>query len=298
MIDNINMYNNLGIDLRLQGRLNESAAAFRQALDIHPDVAEVHYNLGCVLRDQGKTDESLASFRRAADLDPGNLSAKHIIASLTGETTETAPREYVKGLFDQYSARFDHHLVKELGYNVPVLLRQAFRSFLNNDLCFKNVIDLGCGTGLSGEEFREMTDRLTGIDISLNMIREARNKNIYDVLRVGDITAFLNNTDEKYDVFIASDVFVYMGDLRPLFRSVRHRSLKGAYFIFSTEISHEKDCVLCQTGRYAHSRSYIRAVADAHDFAVEKTWPAELRKEKGQPVIGEIFILRFGAKRG
>lgn len=284
--------NNIGIALKLEGKPDEAAAAFREAIAINPNDARAHYNLGCVLRDQERTEESLISFRRATDLDPGNLSAKHIIAALTGQTTETAPREFVKDLFDQYSAKFDHHLVRKLEYHAPILLRQAFQFFLNDDLHFKNAIDLGCGTGLAGAEFRRMAGRLTGIDISPNMIKEARNKNIYDVLKLGDIIAFLNNTEEKYDLFISADVFVYIGNLKPVFYSVRDRSLRGAYFIFSTEISHKNDYILRQTGRYAHSRAYIRSIAEAHGFAVEKNWPAVLRKENGRAVRGEISVLQ------
>lgn len=285
--------NNLGIALKLEGKADEAAAAFRQAIAINPNDARAHYNLGCVLRDQEKIEESLISLRRAASLDPDNFSAKHIIAALAGQTTETAPGEFVKDLFDQYSTKFDHHLVNKLEYHAPILLRQAFQSFLDHDLHFKNAIDLGCGTGLAGAEFRRMAGRLTGVDISPNMVGEARNKNIYDVLRIGDITAFLNNTEEKYDLFISADVFVYMGNLESVFCSARDCSLQDAYFIFSTEISHKNDYILRQTGRYAHSRDYIRSVAEAHDFTVEANWQAVLRKENGRAVRGEISILRF-----
>jgi len=175
------------------------------------------------------------------------------------------------------------------------LLRRTFHTLVKNDLHFKNVIDLGCGTGLAGMEFRVIADRLSGIDISPKMIEEAKKKHVYDILLVGDIIEFLNDTAEKYDLFIATDVFIYIGNVKRIFDSVQNRSLRGAYFLFSTESCARNDYVLRQTGRYAHSRTYIQSVAKEHGFVTEMCQSAGIRKERGQWIMGDIFILKFGA---
>ena len=46
--------------LQKQGKLNEAAASYEQALRLKPDFAEAHHNLGDVLRLQGKLDEAVA----------------------------------------------------------------------------------------------------------------------------------------------------------------------------------------------------------------------------------------------
>jgi FkbM family methyltransferase len=46
--------NQLGLDLRDRGKLEEAVAAFRHTLRVKPDLAEVHTNLGAVLALQGK----------------------------------------------------------------------------------------------------------------------------------------------------------------------------------------------------------------------------------------------------
>lgn len=292
--------NNRGVELGLQGRFDEAAEAFRVAILEDSDNGSAYYNLACILRDQGKPDEAIPLFRRSAELDPDNLSARHFISALTGETPETAPKEYVRDLFDQYSEVFDQNL-RELEYHTPVLLRQAFQSVLNNDMFFKNGLDMGCGTGLSGSEFRPMVNCMIGVDISPKMIQQARPKQIYDRLRVGDIISFLEHTREKYDLFIAADMFVYIGNLKPLFCRVRDRATKGAYFIFSTETFCQNLCpkkegyTLRSTGRYAHSREYIYSLAEEYGFVADNQCNALLRKEKGKPVQGDIFILRRGA---
>jgi Flp pilus assembly protein TadD len=42
------VYCNLGSALERQGRLDEAVAAYREAIKLRPQLAEVHYNLGKV----------------------------------------------------------------------------------------------------------------------------------------------------------------------------------------------------------------------------------------------------------
>jgi predicted TPR repeat methyltransferase len=53
-----------------------------------------------------------------------------------------------------------------------------------------DVLDLGCGTGLSGQALRPLARRLTGVDLSPAMIDARRTRTVYDVLTVAEITAF------------------------------------------------------------------------------------------------------------
>ncbi len=58
-------------------RLNDAAAAFREALRLLPDFAEAHNNLGLVLAEQGKLDEAVAHYREALRIQPGYALAHH-----------------------------------------------------------------------------------------------------------------------------------------------------------------------------------------------------------------------------
>jgi predicted TPR repeat methyltransferase len=292
--DDAEAYNNMGIVLQDQDKVDEAISCYQKALEIAPNHAEAYNNMGNALNYQGKLAEAAACFQQAVKLDPENFSAKHYLAAVTGQTTEVAPPGFIKNLFDQYSTRFERHVVETLSYKIPTLLRRTFHTIVKNELRFKNVIDLGCGTGLAGMEFRVIADRLTGIDISPKMIEEAKKKHVYDILLVGDIIEFLNDTAEKYDLFIATDVFIYIGNVERIFDSVQNRSLRGAYFLFSTESCARNDYVLRRTGRYAHSRIYIQSVAKEHGFVIEMCQSAGIRKERGQWIMGDIFVLKFG----
>ncbi len=59
------VHNNLGALLLDQGKFDEAATCYQQALAIQPDYAVAHNNLGGVLLDQGQIDEAAAHYRQA-----------------------------------------------------------------------------------------------------------------------------------------------------------------------------------------------------------------------------------------
>ena len=283
---------NLGIIFKEQGELEKAISSLQHAISVKPDFAEAFFNLGVLFSEQEKTIEAKANYQRVIELDPDNCSANHMLAAVCGKTTETAPQEHIKKLFGHYSAGFDHHLVRQLAYQVPEDLYICLQSIIDNKTRFSNVIDLGCGTGLSGRPFRNISDRLTGIDLSLEMIRIAKGKKIYDSMQIGGVVEYLEATEEKFDLFIATDVFVYIGSLEAIFKAVEECSLPQAYFIFSTESTENDDFVLLKSGRYGHSRTYIQALAQKHGFKIELCQATTIRKAKEQLIAGDLFILR------
>ena len=68
-------HQNLGITLKVQGKLDEAAAQYRKAFALKPGYAEAHNNLGNVLKEQGKTDEAVAQYRQALTFRPGFADA-------------------------------------------------------------------------------------------------------------------------------------------------------------------------------------------------------------------------------
>ena len=180
-----------------------------------------------------------------------------MLNALTGNTSTEPPKEYVKNLFDDYAERFDDSLIKQLGYKLPFLMKELILKLDPKRKIFEKVIDLGCGTGLTGKELRDISNNLTGIDISSNMVAKTRELDVYDHLIVGDIVDILSSSKEKYDLFIALDVLVYIGELTKIFKTVRQCCNKNALFIFSIETQERDGYSLLKTGRYSHSESYI-----------------------------------------
>jgi tetratricopeptide (TPR) repeat protein len=73
--DYADVYYNLGVVLKLQGRLKEAVEQYRSALRLKPDFTKVHYNLGNTLSDLGRLDESIEHYRQALQLKPNHAKA-------------------------------------------------------------------------------------------------------------------------------------------------------------------------------------------------------------------------------
>jgi predicted TPR repeat methyltransferase len=212
-----------------------------------------------------------------------------MLASLLGETTDAAPSSYVKEVFDHFSD-YDRKMQGNLDYSTPRQLRDLLEKSLPDAGKFQNGLDLGCGTGLSGEAFKDTVNTLTGIDLSPVMLAAASDKGIYTALYEMELVAFLEISDETYDFFVAADVFVYLGNLEPLFRQIHKHAAPGACFLFSTEKT-ETDFILQATGRYAHAENYIRSLAEKTGFSVKACTSANIRKEKGEWIRGNLYVL-------
>ena len=226
---------NLGNALNDLGQLDDAVKSYEKALAIKPDYAEAHNNLGNVLKDLGQLDDAVKSYERALAIQPEYLVPQHMINALTGNTSTEPPKEYVKNLFDDYAEGFDDSLIKQLGYKLPFLMKELILKINPLRNKFEKVIDLGCGTGLTGIELRDISNNLTGIDISSNMVAKTRELDVYDRLIEGDVVDILSSSKEKYDLFIALDVFIYIGELTKMFKTVRQCCNKNALFIFSIE---------------------------------------------------------------
>ena len=285
-------HSNLGAVLRELGRLNDAEESYKMALSIKPDFAEAHSNLGHVLQTLGKFNEAADSLRKAVGIEPDLPGVQHRLNALLGITTDFAPRQYVEDIFNSYAKKFDNHLVNVLKYDAPIMLKKALLDLGLAQRKYKNVIDLGCGTGLSGLEFRNIAETLIGIDLSEEMVRKAERKNIYDRLYVDDIVGRLEILKTQFNLFISSDVFAYIGDLLPLFSCIKMHSTQNSLLVFSTEHTDDGDFILRNTARYAHSKDYILSIAKQQGFRLEFFTTCNLRYERDGWIIGGLFVLK------
>jgi serine/threonine-protein kinase len=69
------VYCNLGVALRMHGKLAEAEAACRKAIALKPDFAMAHFCLGDALRDQRKLAEAEAAYRKVMHLTPDDFRA-------------------------------------------------------------------------------------------------------------------------------------------------------------------------------------------------------------------------------
>lgn len=258
------------------------------------------------------------SFALAVKYDPSNEAAKHMLASITADSTiERASNSYIKELFDSYATNFEQSLVQELNYSGYERLRKGFDRAMasrnpnngeeNSPLSFDIVVDAGCGTGLAGQEFRNISNHLIGVDLSAAIVEEAtkRRPNLYDKTLVGDVTEHMLQMKGGISLIVAADSYIYFGDLQPLFAAMQAGLVLGGYAAFTLEnVRPEMEASLLTSkpgwkwqltasGRFAHRRAYVEKMAADNDFEVQYYETLDgFRIERGQPVPGHMFVLQ------
>ena len=279
--------------LRRLKRPDEALASYDRALRLQPGYADALVHRGGALTDMGRLEEAVASYRKALANGGDAHRIIYSLACLGAEAVpKAAPVEYVKGLFDQYAGAFDEHLVDTLEYKTPALLVDLMRALVTPSSGPLDVLDLGCGTGLCGPLLRPLARTLVGVDLSPKMLAKARERGGYDELVCAELAAYLAGQPQRFDVGIAADVFVYIGDLVKVFTGMSTVLRPGGVFGFSVEAGGETDFILQPTHRFAHSLGYLRRLADAHGFAIVSVESRVIRKDRDTDVSGHLVVMR------
>lgn len=285
--------NNLATAVARRGESRRAVELLRRAVALRPGFVEAWINLGeqhYVLREDAAAIEA---FDRALALEPSNDEIRYLRNAIAGVSMERAPDAYVSRFFDRFAADFDRRLTGDLDYRTP----EALAEFLLPQLAGREglrVADLGCGTGLSGIFVRPKAAFLAGVDLSEKMLERARARGIYDELVRDEITVFLDRAPPgSFDLAIAVDVFVYVGNLEPILRACARSLVLGGLFAFSTErLDAAQDGFrLARTGRYAHSPAYVAQAAERAGLRVAQVRDIVLRREDGAPVRGDLYAI-------
>ena len=285
-------YNNLGNIYNDAGDLDCATEHYQTAIKLDPVYVAAHHNLGVSLESQGKTDAAVKSFKEVLRLDPDNVGAKHMLSALTGQRTASVPDVYVEGLFDRYAVRFDQSLVEQLKYNVPKLIAELLLKY-QSVAPLGSIMDLGCGTGLAGVELKDFCQEIEGIDLSEKMLAKAKQKNVYSKLNHTGIIEYLADAPLDFDLFLSTDVFVYVGELSEVFRLIKSRNKRHGRLAFSTEHTEKADFFLEASGRYSHSKSYIDSLCDKFDYQLLDFSTIDLRKSGSGFITGGLYLLEF-----
>jgi Flp pilus assembly protein TadD len=102
-----------GIVLQARGDLAEAESAYRTALEIYPDYAQIRYNLGVLLRDTGDEPGAIEQLTRAVELSPGNPQPPLLLAPPPERAghTNAALGAYAAGTLlnpSNHAFRFNH----------------------------------------------------------------------------------------------------------------------------------------------------------------------------------------------
>ncbi|MGO9428692.1 methyltransferase domain-containing protein [Rhodoblastus sp.] len=283
-----------GLGANERGDFDAARDLFVQTLELAPSWAPGWFALAQALESLGRFDEAIEAYVKTLALDAEDaFGAALCLANLGARAApKTAPRAYVKTLFDQYAPRFDRHLVESLAYRGPQILAEAVERAAPGQT-FAHALDLGCGAGLFGATFRQKARFLTGVDLSPAMICQAQGKGLYDRLAVADLVEFLQAEPEASAGFVAAaDVFVYIGDLAPVFSAVSRVLAPGGLFAFTAQDSGEDGFRVGADRRFSHGEPYLAACAGQSRFTVLEISAASTRKDRGVDTPGWVAVLR------
>jgi predicted TPR repeat methyltransferase len=305
--------------LLASGARQDALAQAREAVSLNPNIAVAVLALGETLLSVEALPTAIAELQRALRLDPGLARARELIAQAwlsageadkalenlnvlehppaamlaAAQAIKAAPRSdpgYVRHLFDQFSADYDTRMIGQLSYAAPqILLDMASMVMPGREQL--SILDLGCGTGLAGAAFKPLSRRLDGVDLSPAMIEKAKVRHIYDNLAVTDLQTALCTPGPDYDLILAADTLVYLGDLKTVFDAAPARLHSDGYFLFTVESAEGSGFELGPKRRWRHSEAYLRGLAENAGLAVAGLVAAAPRREANQPVEGFAVAL-------
>jgi predicted TPR repeat methyltransferase len=275
--------------LAAAGDLPGAIDLYQRALRVDPYDVDVLVRLGELWNQLGDYDRARSWFARALSIDPDSDRASAGLTALAN--TDQLTHTYIRTLFDQYADRFDEDLTGTLAYRAPSEVGLMLgRCGIGQGAA--DILDLGCGTGLSGLALRPFARRLDGMDLSPLMVAKAAQRSIYDALSVGEAQAFLDHSMTDWDIIAAVDMLNYVGDLNRIFKSAAMRLRPSGWLIGTVEKRAEGGTALTEKRRHTHGEDHLRQAISAAALETIEIYEATLRQERGKPVAGLIFAAR------
>jgi predicted TPR repeat methyltransferase len=282
----------------------DSAAAadlFRQVLELTPQWAPAWFGLGEALEQMADRQGAIEAFARARALLPEDTLGAGVRLARLGVANAGMSPGYIAALFDEYADRFDRHLVEALRYTGPEVVMGAIenvRLSAGRPFQFHRAADLGCGTGLMAAALGKHVTVMYGVDLSPAMTEKARGSGFYaeGAVTCSDLVGYLaGHGAETFDLLMAADVLVYIGDLAPVFHAARRAMTQDGLFAFTVQASGGAGLRLGEDLRYHHSEAYLRKAAGDAGLIVEMLSPCVTRQDGGKPVHGLVIVLSRGA---
>ena len=321
-----NAHSNLGVLLRATGKPSEAEAAYRRAIELAPDHIDAYTNLGILLNGLNRTAEAAACYCKVITLrpkhrearrllalahcvlgdvgaavnifeewleeEPGDPIALHMRAACTGrDVPARASNAFVERTFDSFAASFESKLEK-LSYRAPALVAAMLEDSGLEPSKRLDVLDAGCGTGLCGPLVAPYARRLVGVDLSEGMLAHAKEKNVYDALIRAELTEYLRDHSDAFDLIVSADTLVYFGDLADVLTAAAGALRPNGVLVFTLEHAVGGEAGVSYRlelhGRYSHGRAYVEQLLAAVGLRPEIAH-AELRMESGAPVAGLVI---------
>jgi predicted TPR repeat methyltransferase len=98
----------------------------------------------------------------------------------------------------------------------------------------------------------------------------------------------------EYDLLVAADTLIYLGDLQPTFAAAAGALRDGGCLLFSVEKLDDDALAagyqLGWSGRYVHSEAVLRRWLAEASFEVVEITETTLREDGNKPVLGYLVM--------
>lgn len=279
--------------------LDDALKACDESLVRDPALGAAHHLRGDIQRQLGDGPGAIASYRQSIELGHDVESSRFLLSAVGADPPPAAPpRTYVERLFDDYARQFDEHLVEALQYDAPQRLAGLLRPMRRPGETWR-ALDLGCGTGLCGQALRGLVSVIDGVDLSASMLERARARAVYRQLVHADVHEHLSLVQAgTYDLLIAADVLIYIGDIERLMALARRALRPGGLFALTAESMEasqpgavtDRGYHLHDHARYAHRSAYLELQARQAGFECVVMQKQALRREQ-QRVVPALYVL-------
>ncbi len=273
------------------GDVPAAIAEFEHALRLDPAFDSARHALGLAWLEAGEPDRAIEILSALGNSTFAAEATEKLALARAMKAENRSPPGYVRHLFDQFSSDYDARMLGALDYRGHLILRELADLVLVKRKQL-DVLDLGCGTGLAGVEFAPFARSLDGIDLSPRMIECARARGIYNALSVADLETALAQKGAFYDLILAADTFVYVGDLTSAFRGSYQRLKPGGFLLATFERKVDPGYELGPKRRYRHSEHYLRQEAAQSSLDIMGLLQCTPRTDAKMPVEGWAAALQ------
>ena len=278
--------------LKQTERINAAWRDAKASVRRDPSDWDGWYAIGKIAHCLGRRAEARAAYRKYLAANPEDGEIEQVLIALEGGAPPPrASDQAVRRIYRKFAASYDSRMRRDLEYAAPERMAEAIGAMLGARKGL-TILDLGCGSGLSGLAVRKFADKLVGIDLSPEMLALARAHKVYDRLEAAEITAWLAKTDMAFDLILSCDCLIYFGDLGPVLRAAALRLKPGGLIAISVERGGDYPFLLADTGRYTHHPDHLREAAKASGLIPTQMSEHFVRLEYGKPVTGLFAILR------
>ena len=156
---------------------------------------------------------------------------KNMIATIY-DTLHATDLDELEGIYKNWASNYESDVINLAGYVGHLITSDLLLNYLRNTESI--VLDAGCGTGLVGEILYKNNFRnMDGVDFSQEMLNIAHQKNIYQSLKLVDLTKKLDYENDSFDAIICAGTFT-CGHVGPeALREMVRITKQGGYICFT-----------------------------------------------------------------